>query len=213
MQEKHMSSAAQIKANQQNAQLSTGPVTPAGLQRSSKNATVHGFTGKTLFIAPEEWEAYQSHVQEYMDHHKVSDHKHKQLVQQLADLDWSIHQIFVEQTNTIALMSELGAQMREAGADAIARAAAIAPVARTLNTLNLYETRKRRAAKAITLELETFEKSREPEPAKPEIGSVCSTAPTASPLAEELDKLIERVNRRMANDDEYFAEHYPEADL
>ena len=81
-----------------------------------------------------------------MDHHKVSCHKHKQLVQQLADLDWSIHQIFVEQTNTIALMSEISAQVRESGADAMARAAAIAPVARTLNTLNLYENRKRRAA-------------------------------------------------------------------
>jgi hypothetical protein len=192
-----MSSAAQIKANQQNAQLSTGPATPAGLQRSSKNSTVHGFTGKTLLVAPAEWEAYQAHVQEYMDHHKVSCHKHKQLVQQLADIEWSIHQIFVEQTNTIALMSELGAQLREAGADAMSRAAAIAPVARTLNTLNLYETRKRRAAKAIAQELEAFEQALVEAPipnkteAKPEIGSVCSV-PTREFLLAELDKVCER---------------------
>jgi hypothetical protein len=192
-----MSSAAQIKANQQNAQLSTGPVTQAGLQRSSQNATKHSFTGKTLFVAPEEWEAYRSHIQEYMDHHKVSCHKHKQLIQQLADLDWSIHQIFVEQTNTISLMSELGAQLREAGADAMSRAAAIAPVARTLNTLNLYETRKRRATKAIQLELETFEQSLAEAPessetkAQPEIGSVCSS-PSQEFLLAELDKVCER---------------------
>jgi hypothetical protein len=94
-------------------------------------------------------------------------------------------------------MSELGAELREAGADAITRAAAIAPVARTLNTLNLYETRKRRAAKAINLELEAFEHFLVEAPvpskteAKPEIGSVCSAPPKMSLLAE-CDKVFER---------------------
>jgi hypothetical protein len=79
----------------------------------------------------------------------------------------------------------------------MSRAAAIAPVARTLNTLNLYETRKRRAAKAIAQELEAFEQALVEAPipnkteAKPEIGSVCS-APTREFLLAELDKVCER---------------------
>ncbi len=43
-----MSSPKKIKANRKNAQASTGPVTPEGKERSSKNATRHGFTGQSL---------------------------------------------------------------------------------------------------------------------------------------------------------------------
>ena len=45
-----MSTAAQIEANRQNAQLSSGPTSPAGKQRSSLNSTVHGFTGQTVMV-------------------------------------------------------------------------------------------------------------------------------------------------------------------
>ena len=203
-----MSSAAQINANQQNAQLSTGPVSEAGRQRSSQNSTRHGYSGKTLVLSPEEWDAYQVHVQEYMDGHNVSGHRHRQLVQQLADLDWSIHQIFVEQTGMISLLSEVAAQMRETGGDAMARAAAVAPIARTLNTLNLYETRKRRAAKAIQLELDAFEQSLAEASAapKPEIGSVCSSAPKPAPTEDKLETLLEEIDflKSLAQEDREF---------
>jgi hypothetical protein len=178
-----MSTNAQIAANQQNAKLSTGPVTDAGLQRSSKNATKHGFTGQSLVITPQEKEAYEAHVQAYMDHHKPVDHKHRELIQQLADSHWSLHQIFVQQTNTMSLMTAITLQMSEAG-DPVATAAAIAPVARTLNTLSTYETRRRRAAKSIQEELNALEQAISERPAapnsnkekeEPEIGSVCSS--------------------------------------
>jgi hypothetical protein len=39
-----MSTANQIAANQRNAQLSTGPVTPQGKEKTSQNATTHGLT-------------------------------------------------------------------------------------------------------------------------------------------------------------------------
>ena len=100
-----MSTANQIEANRQNARLSTGPTTPAGADRSSKNATKHGLTGQTLVISPEEREAYTAHVQSYMNHHKPTTQRHIQLVQQLADSHWSVHQAFVLQTNAIALSS------------------------------------------------------------------------------------------------------------
>jgi hypothetical protein len=193
-----MPTNAQIAANQKNAQLSTGPTTEAGQKRSSQNACKHGFTGQTLVITPQEKEAYEAHVQAYMDHHKPFDHKHRELVQQLADSHWSLHQIFIQQTNTMSLMTAITLQLSEA-ADPVATAAAIAPVSRTLNTLSTYEVRRRRAAKQIQEELNALEQSlreqREADArkanqtkAQPKIGSVCSSSST-SPAPTDLDAL------------------------
>ena len=188
-----MSTTSQINANQLNAQKSSGPVTPAGAERSSQNATKHGLTGQTLVISPEEREAYQAHVQSYMDHHKPATQRHPTRPA-LADSHWFVHQAFVLQTNAIALINAITKQMSEAGSDPIATAAAIAPATRQLNTYSIYEGRRRRAAKAILEELAAFEQelaeqqratriSNKPNP-QPEIGFVCSEPiPPMSPCA------------------------------
>src|SRR5580700_6473950 len=49
----HMTSAVQLEANRRNAQSSTGPVTAAGKQTSSRNAFQHGLTSK-LIVLPHE---------------------------------------------------------------------------------------------------------------------------------------------------------------
>ncbi len=51
-----MATEAQIKANQQNAQRSTGPKTEEGKQQSARNSLKHGLTGQAL-IQPEGEEA------------------------------------------------------------------------------------------------------------------------------------------------------------
>lgn len=48
-----MSTAAQIDANRANAQLSTGPVTAAGKETSSRNALRHGLYAKSPIIPGE----------------------------------------------------------------------------------------------------------------------------------------------------------------
>jgi hypothetical protein len=55
-----MASAAQITANQANAQHSTGPVTPEGKARVSQNALRHGLTAKHLVIRDDEREDFHS---------------------------------------------------------------------------------------------------------------------------------------------------------
>jgi hypothetical protein len=147
-----MSTAAQIEANRQNAQSSTGPTSEAGKQRSSQNAVKHGFTGLSLVITPAELEAYTAHVKAYRAQHKPANHQLEQLVQQLTDLDWSLHKINVQQMNAMSLMNAVHDQ--DDGVDPIATAKVIAALTRTLNTLSLYEVRRRRAAKAIREELE-----------------------------------------------------------
>ena len=55
-----MASAAQITANQSNAQHSTGPVTPEGKARVARNAVRHGLTAKHLVVRDDEREEFDS---------------------------------------------------------------------------------------------------------------------------------------------------------
>ena len=153
-----MPSIEQINANRENAKLSTGPATPEGAARSCQNATRHGFTGLNLVVSEAEKEAYEQHVREYISQYLPAGHNEKQLVQQLADLDWSLHQISVQQLNTISQMNAATAILAAAG-DPVATAALLASLARTLNNLSIYEGRRRRASKAIKEELEAVQKA------------------------------------------------------
>jgi len=55
-----MSSLSRNAANARNAQLSSGPVTEAGKERSSLNARKHGLTARQLIILPHQQEAFES---------------------------------------------------------------------------------------------------------------------------------------------------------
>jgi hypothetical protein len=159
-----MATQQQIEANQNNSQLSTGPVSEIGKLTSSKNSTVHGFTGQSVVVSPAEYEAYTAHVNAYIAQHKPATHQQEHLVQQLADLDWSLHQINVQQFNTISLMNAV--HTKDDLEDPIATAKIIGGLARTLNNLNLYEVRRRRAARTIKEELEAVQQAHKEQLAK-----------------------------------------------
>ena len=55
-----MASVAQTLANQANAQLSTGPRTPEGKAVVCQNARQHGFTARTLHVAEEDQQAFDT---------------------------------------------------------------------------------------------------------------------------------------------------------
>jgi hypothetical protein len=65
-----MATSAQIAANQANAQLSTGPKTPAGKARVALNSLDHGFRSQTLLLPgedPEELAALRAAIfEEYL---------------------------------------------------------------------------------------------------------------------------------------------------
>ena len=53
-----MATTAQILANRQNAEVSTGPVTAAGRARVSQNATRFGLFSVANFVRPEEHDIF-----------------------------------------------------------------------------------------------------------------------------------------------------------
>jgi hypothetical protein len=146
-----------MKANQANAQHSTGATTEAGAARSSQNALRHGFTGRTLVLHPEEAESYETHVACYLEDYQPATHYQNQLVRQLADLDYSLHQISIEQSNTVTHMNVISSLPPDP-ANPNAVSTLLAPYTRLLNTLNLYENRRRRASKSVAQELEAVQK-------------------------------------------------------
>src|SRR3984957_18003825 len=62
-----MATPTQITANQANAQLSTGPKTEAGKQRSKLNSFRHGLTGQVHTFTLEEQEAIEKHCTRIRD--------------------------------------------------------------------------------------------------------------------------------------------------
>jgi hypothetical protein len=189
-----MATPQQIEANRNNAQQSTGATSETGKQRSSLNATKHGFTGQNLVLSDAEKEAYEFHVLAFIDEYAPKTQIETNLVQQFADINWSLHQIAVQQSNLMSLINAMTEKLMKEG-DLEALSKALAQPYRTLNTLGFYESRKRRAAAALQAELtailearreDAAESSKQPKPTpQPEIGFVHSApenagTPTAS---------------------------------
>jgi hypothetical protein len=199
-----MSTNAQIKANQQNAQKSTGPKTEAGKQRSSLNSTGHGFTGQQIILSPEENAAYDAHCIAYLDQYRPQTHEETDLILQYADQQWTLHQISVQQMTVLSIMNLATSQLLLDGAELIFVNTITAPYYKQLSTLGTYEQRRRRAAVATLAAFKALEARREAEMAV--AAKTCTTLKAqGKPFnpqefgfvhsAEEIDLYISRLNR------------------
>jgi len=95
----HPIDRAQINRN--NAYHSTGPRTPEGKQRSCLNALRHGLTGQTVVMPADDLEAYQLHIQSFVNEHHPQGATETQLVQSLADAAWRLNRVAVLETNLL----------------------------------------------------------------------------------------------------------------
>lgn len=86
-----MSTEAQIRANQQNAQKSTGPKTEAGKARSAQNARIHGFCAQSLiFPLPAERDLFLARCQELTVHYDFDHPLQQSLITALATAEAQI---------------------------------------------------------------------------------------------------------------------------
>jgi hypothetical protein len=85
-----MASTAQILANRDNAQLSTGPRTLEGKQASSRNSTRHGLTGTQIVMPGEDASAYEELRQGLHFAHQPVNDPERVLVDQIAANTWRL---------------------------------------------------------------------------------------------------------------------------
>jgi len=87
------SEAHRAATNRANSLHSTGPRTEPGKQRSSLNALRHGLTARTPVLPTEDPEAYQRHIQQFLDEYRPATPTETQLVHEIANTAWRLNRI------------------------------------------------------------------------------------------------------------------------
>jgi hypothetical protein len=88
-----MSSPAQITANQLNAKLSTGPVTPSGKEKSARNNLRHGFRSQTVLLPGDDPAEYLALLTELTDHFAPRDLTEQRFIREMADAEWRLRRV------------------------------------------------------------------------------------------------------------------------
>lgn len=88
-----MPTEAQITANQDNAQLSTGPTTAEGKAIVSKNALKTGLTGRTVLLPTDDAAQYAQLVESVRSQFKPKGDAETRLIQSIADTHWRLARI------------------------------------------------------------------------------------------------------------------------
>lgn len=128
----------QLEANRRNAQHSTGPGTPEGKARSSRNNLRHGLTGQIALLPAEDRAAYDAFCAELIGSLNPETPLERQLAQSIAEDSWRLNRICAIETNMFALGR--GSERREIQA-ALADARTFAEHAAKFNLLTTYEQR------------------------------------------------------------------------
>ena len=88
-----MATDAQIQANRENAKKSTGPRTPEGKARVSKNALKHGLLAQDSVIPGEDPAEFDRHLTTYQDTYLPRNCVEKEIVRQIADSAWRMRRL------------------------------------------------------------------------------------------------------------------------
>jgi hypothetical protein len=159
-----MASPQRIDANRINSQASSGPKTPQGKKRASLNAIKHGFTGRTVVYTEAELPHYESLCKDYREEFSPKGRLEADLVQELADLRWSLNGIRAREANLLALESVSGKLDIDTGDpdinSALAAAASLHENTKALATLSIYEQRKMRAFEKTLKQLKELQTER-----------------------------------------------------
>jgi hypothetical protein len=152
-----MSSKAQIAANRQNAQLSTGPTSEAGKAKSSLNAVKTGLTGRTVLLPGDEAARYEAHVAQFFERLEPVGDDERNLVQSLADTEWRLLRIPSLEMGIYALgrleFAELFPNQDDTVRQHLIDAKIFLTYQRQLNNLSIQEGRLRRQREKDTAAL------------------------------------------------------------
>ena len=157
-------SDAQLAANRENAQHSTGPRTPEGKQRSSLNAVRHGLTSQVVVLPHEDMEAYLALHKETVKFWNPKGIHEQRLVQRLIDTDWRLnrcpsleHSLFALGHNESAGEVEVDHPQVHA---ALTAGRVLRDYARQFESIGRHEFRLTRAYQSTLEELRQVQKER-----------------------------------------------------
>jgi hypothetical protein len=151
-----MATQAQIAANQQNAQHSTGPTTEAGREAVSQNATKHGLTGQFILLNEKEEATYFGIHKRIMDDLKPANFFEAELIDKMTESLWRSGKAVSLQDTTVNLLA-FETDDRE-----------IARLSKQLELYMRYQSNHDRAYQRYAAELRKVQAERK----KAEIGSV-----------------------------------------
>ncbi len=159
-----MSTAAQIAANQANAQLSTGPTSDTGKSKSSLNAVKTGLTGRTVLLPGDDAALYETHVSGFLKRFEPASDDERNLAQSLADTDWRLLRIPALEMGIYAVgrleLAELFPKEDESVRKHLIEAKVFLTYQRQLNNLSIQEGRLRRQREKDTAALRELQQIR-----------------------------------------------------
>jgi hypothetical protein len=178
-------SDAQLNANRANAQMSTGPTTPAGKAVSRFNAVKTGLTGRTILLTAEDAVLYQQHLHRIFAEYAPATDPEKHLVQSILDAEWRLLRIApLEAAIYIVGMHELGdIYLNERDPEtrqALIQFEIFRTYRKELNNLGLQERRLRNMRKADIAELQALQQTRFEKEAKAKEAAKKNAAATAT---------------------------------
>ena len=106
-----MATPAQIAANQQNAQLSTGARTEAGKLTVSRNALVHSLAATNFYLADEDKPLFDELHDGLLEHYKPATAHERSLVEDFAQARWRLRTARIMET---AFLDTVVSEMRKA---------------------------------------------------------------------------------------------------
>ena len=150
-------SEAQLNANRENAQHSTGPKSETSKQKVRMNALKHGYSGHIVVIPDHEKQAFRQHLENFRAEYNPKGITEEVLVQSLCDISWSTQQMRAQSANIMAMIGSKPNNIpgeRDAELDyALSQAVHAAENLKNLNLLGIYENRKARLFNATRREL------------------------------------------------------------
>ena len=165
-----MPTAAQIAANQANAQLSTGPKSPETKAKVSKNALKTGLNGHTVLLPTDDAELYAKHVEDFRTTYNPVGQEETELVQAIADTSWRLARIPSLEAGIYALgrikLADLYPNEDPALRAQLIQAEIFLTYQRQLNNLSIQEGRLRKQREKDEAKLKDMQEKRKQEERK-----------------------------------------------
>jgi hypothetical protein len=162
---------AQLTANRENAQHSTGPRTAEGRKRASLNAFRHGLTGQIIIHTPEDEKAFKKHCEGIREALAPVGALEADLAQAIAEDRWRLNRARAIENSIFALGQSdhfIEASGHPEGDASFTQGVTWIAHARELHLLMTYENRIRRSVEKNTAELRALQAERKAAVAKAE---------------------------------------------